>query len=364
MSRRRLRHVSLTMAVLLGAATPAAGADQTIGVGTIGPNEKSFGPSAVTINPGDTVTWQWVGPSGDLDHIVASSPGSPEVFDSDSGVSPGNENHSIGDTFPHTFPTAGTFGFFCRVHGASKMSGTVTVSSPAPPPPAPVPPTASFLASANTVPMGETVTFDAGASTAGSGKSITGYAWDLDGNGTFEVSTGTTPSASTTFSTLATVTVGLRVTDSAGLMATTMRAVTVTALPVVIPETKTETSVQTQQATPPAPPAPIVAPIVPSLTGAGSQRVLKAKAISVRAQCGGACSAAVSGKIAIGGSSITLPGLVRQLAAGETAPLALKIPAAALAKIKAALAKKKKVIATISLSAGGGVSTVKVSLKS
>lgn len=207
------------------------------------------------------------------------------------------------------------------------------------------------------------VSFDAGASTAASGKSITQYAWDLDGNGSYETSSGATPSASTTFSALATVVVGLRVTDSAGLTGTASRSITVSALPTPIPEATTETPTQLQLAALPAPPAPIAVPVVSRLMGAGTQRVVKAKAISVRAQCGGACTAALSGKIAIGGSSITLPGLVRPLAAGEEALLALKIPAAALAKIKAALAKKKKVVATISLSAGGAISALKVTLK-
>lgn len=212
--------------------------------------------------------------------------------------------------------------------------------------------------------MGDTVSFDAGASTAASGKSITDYAWDLDGNGSFETSSGVTPSASTTFSALATVVVGLRVTDSAGLTGTASRSIIVSALPALIPESTT-TATQIQQAGPPTPPAPIVVPVVPRLTGAGTQRVVKARAISVRARCGGACIAAVSGKVAIGGSSITLPGLVRRLAAGEDAPLTLKIPAGALARIKAALGKKKKkkVVATISLSVGGAVSTVKVALR-
>jgi plastocyanin len=107
------------------ATTPGAVQDmarpptaQTVMV-TVGPNNSlSFSPATVTIHPGDTVTWNWS--SSSIPHSVTSgSPGAPSgTFDS--GV------HTAPFTFSHTFPSAGSFPYFCTVHGAL-MTGTVTV---------------------------------------------------------------------------------------------------------------------------------------------------------------------------------------------------------------------------------------------
>ncbi|MEZ5121289.1 MAG: DUF6605 domain-containing protein [Solirubrobacterales bacterium] len=88
------------------------------------------------------------------------------------------------------------------------------------------PPTASFTASPNPVLSGHTVTFDASASSDSDGD-VVQYAWDLDGNGTYETS-GDTPVVTHTYSSTGTVTVGLRVTDDGGATATTTGALTVT----------------------------------------------------------------------------------------------------------------------------------------
>jgi YD repeat-containing protein len=73
-------------------------------------------------------------------------------------------------------------------------------------------PVAAFTAPSTAKP-GQTVTFDASASHDPDG-SITKYEWDLDGNGTYETSTGTTPSASRSYATAGDVTVKLKVTDN------------------------------------------------------------------------------------------------------------------------------------------------------
>ena len=77
-------------------------------------------------------------------------------------------------------------------------------------------PTASFTASPTTIEAGQTVSFDASASSAPSGSTITRYEWDLDGNGSFETDTGSTPTTSKTYPDAGTVAVGLRVTDNQG----------------------------------------------------------------------------------------------------------------------------------------------------
>jgi plastocyanin len=74
------------------------------------------------IHVGDSVVWHWV--SGV--HSVTSVSGIPESFNSGDRFG--------GPDFPHTFTHAGTFDYFCDIHGfdngdttAGGMSGQVTV---------------------------------------------------------------------------------------------------------------------------------------------------------------------------------------------------------------------------------------------
>jgi YD repeat-containing protein len=77
------------------------------------------------------------------------------------------------------------------------------------------PPEASFTATPNPTSAGSLVTFNASGTTDSDG-SIVKYEWDLDGNGSYETSTGSTPTASRTYLNAEEVTVGLRVTDNGG----------------------------------------------------------------------------------------------------------------------------------------------------
>ncbi len=86
-------------------------------------------------------------------------------------------------------------------------------------------PTASFQAPGFAQP-GQQVNFDASASKDPDG-TIAKYEWDLDGNGSYETDTGTTPTVSQTYATEGKYTIGLRVTDNEGSTATTTRALTV-----------------------------------------------------------------------------------------------------------------------------------------
>jgi len=76
----------------------------------------------VTIPVGDSVTWT---NTGTAPHSVTADDGS---FDSSPGC-PGNINACIqgGGTYTHTFSTAGTFGYHCKVHAG--MAGTVIVQA-------------------------------------------------------------------------------------------------------------------------------------------------------------------------------------------------------------------------------------------
>jgi plastocyanin len=94
----------------------------------------TFMPASVTVNQGGTVTWQWLGGP----HTVTS--GAPGAVDGRfcslvSGI-PGAANcnstsyaQSSG-SYSHTFAVAGTYPYFCTVHGAM-MTGTVVVNASA-----------------------------------------------------------------------------------------------------------------------------------------------------------------------------------------------------------------------------------------
>jgi hypothetical protein len=72
----------------------------------------------LTIESGDTVIWTWTNPN----HTVENVPGSSvETFDS-GFLGPS------GSTFSHTFTAIGANDYFCDVHGAASMSGTITVT--------------------------------------------------------------------------------------------------------------------------------------------------------------------------------------------------------------------------------------------
>ena len=72
-----------------------------------------FNPSAFTVAAGSAVTWAW-----DSNGQIHSVTFNDQPIDSDIKSS---------GTFQHTFATAGTFAYHCRVH--SNMVGTVTVTA-------------------------------------------------------------------------------------------------------------------------------------------------------------------------------------------------------------------------------------------
>jgi plastocyanin len=75
--------------------------------------DNGYNPTSVVVAPGGTVTWVWTGNNA---HGV--------TFD-DGTIAP-STIQSIG-TYTVRFPRAGSFSFFCTVHGRTVESGTVTV---------------------------------------------------------------------------------------------------------------------------------------------------------------------------------------------------------------------------------------------
>jgi YD repeat-containing protein len=90
----------------------------------------------------------------------------------------------------------------------------------------PQPPVASYKAQPNPAIAELPVHFDASASADPDG-SIVKYEWDLDGNGTYETATGSTPSTDRTYTSATTVQTHLRVTDNSGMTDSTTVPVTV-----------------------------------------------------------------------------------------------------------------------------------------
>jgi plastocyanin len=90
----------------------------------------TFSPAAITINAGDTVTFE----NGGGTHNAVSTPGSVTVFRCANGCdgSGGNGNlSSAAWSATVTFPTAGTINYYCQAHGSpgAGMSGTITVKA-------------------------------------------------------------------------------------------------------------------------------------------------------------------------------------------------------------------------------------------
>ncbi|HMI69825.1 MAG TPA: LamG-like jellyroll fold domain-containing protein, partial [Solirubrobacteraceae bacterium] len=127
-------------------------------------------------------------------------------------------------TTTKSYTTAGTVNVGLRVTDNNGATATVThaltVNGA---------PTASFTVSPNPAQTRGTVTFNGSASSV-SGGTITKYEWDLDGNGSYETNTNATATTTKVYDTESTITVGLRVTASNGLTATTTRSLTIQSL--------------------------------------------------------------------------------------------------------------------------------------
>jgi len=111
-------------------------------------------PEVVSANGGDTVTWtnystSGSGPyAGSVTHTVVRCDASacPSVGPGNgpsTGTNPPNfDSGNIGGggtSPPVTFNSAGTYNYYCKIHGWSEMHGSVTVTGSVPGPPSPTP---------------------------------------------------------------------------------------------------------------------------------------------------------------------------------------------------------------------------------
>jgi plastocyanin len=88
-----------------------------------------FSPSSLTINDGERVTW--TNTSG-ADHLVGRcDPASCDGASAGTGTDAGFTSGSVptGASFSHTFHGAGTYTYFCAIHGYAAMHGVIIVNA-------------------------------------------------------------------------------------------------------------------------------------------------------------------------------------------------------------------------------------------
>jgi plastocyanin len=203
--------VFVVAAVMSCLASPALAANRTVNA-----EDNQFVLPRVGVKPGESVTWTNTGNGA---HNVA--------FDDGSFISPSPP--SLGPwTTSRTFDSAGSYRYYCQVHGGpggQAMSGIVDVNLAGN-----GAPLAQFSASTTLAQIGQLISFDASSSADFDG-TVAQYEWDLDGNGSFETSTGSTPTTSRSYPTGGTIVVKLRVTDNGGAASEAIKSLLVNAPP-------------------------------------------------------------------------------------------------------------------------------------
>ena len=114
------------------ASTTAAGGGSG-NVVDVGPDGQFvFEPEEITVSVGETVTWEFASPS----HNVCAYPEMHDAVSIPEGASgfgtmeQGGDAYALvsqGETYEHTFETAGEYTYVCVPHAGSDMLGTVVV---------------------------------------------------------------------------------------------------------------------------------------------------------------------------------------------------------------------------------------------
>jgi plastocyanin len=147
--RRKIFGVGLALAIVLaGALGPAlAGAD----AGSVTIQGFAYGPTPITVTVGDTVTW--TNQDSGVQHSATADDGS---FDTG--------RLSTSKSASRTFSAAGTFTYYCSVHGHSMTGKVIVVPASTPTTTTPVPTTP---APPTTIPAAPTPTTTAPTTTPG-----------------------------------------------------------------------------------------------------------------------------------------------------------------------------------------------------
>ncbi|MFC3476475.1 halocyanin domain-containing protein [Halobacterium litoreum] len=85
----------------------------------------AFGPSAVAVSPGTTVTWRWTGEGG-AHNVEAEA--DEQIGESDFEFSSGEAVDSDEETFEQTLDRAGVALYHCEPHLSVGMKGAVVVA--------------------------------------------------------------------------------------------------------------------------------------------------------------------------------------------------------------------------------------------
>ena len=190
-------------------------------------NFSAYGQFVDIFAPGDSVLTTDSGSNSDYSYVSGTSFATPLtaglaalIWSADPALTPGEVEVILknGTTDLGSSGTDNTFGYgLINVEGSLLLVGNGGSNQP---------PTAVLIAAPESGLVGEQFDFDASGSSDADG-TINLYEWDLDGNGSFEVS-GTDPFASRTYNDPGSYNAVVRVTDDGGDTATDTITITVT----------------------------------------------------------------------------------------------------------------------------------------
>lgn len=341
MHRVALGTFIVTMIIASSASPAVAAVNNTVG---FSPSDYVYLPERVAVTVGDSVTWQ------NNDSVEPHN----VRFEDGQFREPRSLDQTTFTTPPRTFSTEGVYRYFCEVHGRNVMNGVVYVNKTGT-----LPPDAQLRVSPNPVETGRAVTFDAQATRAGNDPTIVSYEWDLDGDGMFELSTGTKPTTSKTYFAAQNPNVQLKVTDSAGLSDVRVVPLSVVALPAPPPPAADSAPASAPVPTTPVPAAPLP-PVTPSagstprafsFSFSAASAVSRAKGVAVKLTCSARCrttatlsvSKSIARKARLGSKATTIGTARATLTNAGSKTLRVKLTP----KARSRLARFKTVKATL-----------------